>query len=236
MLRGPDHIATRTGSLDWPAAFTRRTVPDGGRTWAVPRAGLRPGYVQLVLGRLVTSPALERPDLLAEPVLRALRSLSVGSAPALRSDQVLVAAIDPEHADTATFCATYDVPAAASANCVVVAGRRGAETRMAACAVLATSRADVNGVVRRSLDARKASFAAMEDAVAQTSMEYGGITPIGLPADWPVFVDRAVAQSPWVVVGSGLRRSKLVLPGGALGALPGACVLDGLGVPARPPG
>ena len=58
--------------------------------------------------------------------------------------------------------------------------------------VLATTRADVNGVVRRRLDARKASFAPMDDAVALTGMEYGGITPIGLPADWPVLVDAAV--------------------------------------------
>src|SRR5207302_4720164 len=124
-----------------------------------------------------------------------------------------VAPIDPELADTAAFCERYGVPLEASANCVIVAGRRGAAVRFAACAVLATTRADVNGVVRRHLDARKASFAPMDDAVAQTGMEYGGITPIGLPADWPVLVDRAVVDSGLVVIGSGLRRSKLALPG-----------------------
>jgi prolyl-tRNA editing enzyme YbaK/EbsC (Cys-tRNA(Pro) deacylase) len=66
-------------------------------------------------------------------------------------------------------------------------------------------------------------------AVAQTGMEYGGITPIGLPAHWPVFVDAAVAAAPRIVVGSGVRRSKLLLPGMLLGRLPGALVLDGLG-------
>jgi prolyl-tRNA editing enzyme YbaK/EbsC (Cys-tRNA(Pro) deacylase) len=95
--------------------------------------------------------------------------------------------------------------------------------------VLATTRADVNGTVRRQLDVRKASFAPVELAVAETGMEYGGITPLGLPASWPIFVDAAVAAAPRVVIGSGVRRSKLIVPGAMLGRLPGAVVLDGLG-------
>jgi len=112
---------------------------------------------------------------------------------------------------------------------VVVTGRRDGEARFAACVILATTRADVNGVVRRQLDVRKASFASVDLAVVETGMEYGGITPIGLPARWPVFVDTAVAAAPRVVVGSGVRRSKLSMPGEVLGRLPGALVIDGLG-------
>jgi len=59
-------------------------------------------------------------------------------------------------------------------------------------------------------------------------MEYGGITPIGLPADWPVLVDAAVAAAQQVVIGSGLRRSKLALAGKTLADLPAAMVIDGL--------
>jgi prolyl-tRNA editing enzyme YbaK/EbsC (Cys-tRNA(Pro) deacylase) len=98
---------------------------------------------------------------------------------------------------------------------------------MAACVVLATTRADVNGVVRRRLDARKASFAAMDRAVTETGMEYGGITPLGLPG-WPVFVDGAVIEAGDVVIGSGVRRSKLILPATTLLALPQAERIDGL--------
>nr|WP_245941663.1 YbaK/EbsC family protein [Vallicoccus soli] len=176
--------------------------------------------------RLATAPALERPDLLAPPVAAALRA-----DPALAA-QVLVAEIDPGLADTADFCAAYDVRPEESANCVVVAGRRGDRTTLAACVVLATTRADVNGAVRRRLDARRASFAPMDDAVGRSGMEHGGITPVGLPAGWPVLVDGAVAAAGPVVVGSGLRRSKLVLDGRLVAALPGAEVLDGLGRPA----
>jgi len=169
-------------------------------------------------------PALERPELLAAPVTAALRDFP-------GADEVLVAEIDPALADTAAFCERYGVLLTKSANCVVVAGKRGGNTMYAACMVLATTRADVNGVVRRHLDARKASFAPVDAVTAATDMEYGGITPVGLPADWPVLVDEAVAKTGSVVIGSGIRGSKLRLPGPLLAALPSAQVLPGLGVP-----
>jgi prolyl-tRNA editing enzyme YbaK/EbsC (Cys-tRNA(Pro) deacylase) len=161
------------------------------------------------------------PDLVAAPVAAALSSWA-------RAGEVLVAPIDPDLADTAEFCARYGVSPADSANCVVIAGRRGGDIRYAACVVLATTRADVNGVVRRRLEARKASFAPMADAVHHSGMEYGGITPIGLPASWPVLVDAAVLDRDVVVIGSGLRRSKLALASSALAGLAGAEVIDGL--------
>jgi prolyl-tRNA editing enzyme YbaK/EbsC (Cys-tRNA(Pro) deacylase) len=160
-------------------------------------------------------------ELVAAPVLSALGKWS-------HAAQVQAAAIDPELADTAAFCAHYAVSMSDSANCVIVAGRRGDVVSYAACMVLATTRADVNGLVRRRLDARKASFAAMDAAVTLTGMEYGGIGPIGLPAGWPILVDAAVVDRPDVVVGSGLRRSKISLPGRLLAELPGAEVVAGL--------
>jgi prolyl-tRNA editing enzyme YbaK/EbsC (Cys-tRNA(Pro) deacylase) len=178
------------------------------------------------MGSLKLEPALTRLDLLAAPVAAALE-MWPAEAP-IDADQVMVAPIDPDLADTAAFCAAYGVALEESANCVVVAGRRGDTVRYAACVILATTRADVNGVVRRFLDARKASFAPIDDAVRLTGMEYGGITPIGLPASWPVLVDARVAATPHVVIGSGVRHSKIAIAGPALGALPGAEVVEGL--------
>jgi prolyl-tRNA editing enzyme YbaK/EbsC (Cys-tRNA(Pro) deacylase) len=177
-----------------------------------------------MLGNLTWLDVRSRPDLLAPSVASAIHGLD-GDA-----DQPMVAEIDPDLADTVAFCERYEVPMAASANCVVVAGRRAGETRLAACVVLATTRADVNNLVRRRLDARKASFAPMDDAVAATGMEYGGITPIGLPEEWPLLVDAKVVETSEVIVGSGVRRSKLCLPGAALARLPGAEVIEGLGL------
>ncbi|WP_375422922.1 YbaK/EbsC family protein [uncultured Friedmanniella sp.] len=169
------------------------------------------------LGTLDWQPARSRPELLASPVRHAL---------ALADVPCFAAPIDPDLADTAAFCDAYGVTLDVSANCVVVTGRRGEVTTTAACLVLATDRADVNRVVRRHLDVRKLSFASMADAVSQTAMEYGGITPVGLPAGWPLLVDQAVASTDWVVVGSGIRGSKLALRGADCARLPGAEVLE----------
>lgn len=174
------------------------------------------------LGSLTWLPATGRPDLLGAPVAAAL-SLLPGPA--------WVAEIDADLADTAAFCSAYDVPLESSANCVVVAARRAGQTTLAACLVLATARADVNGLVRRHLDARKASFAPQDVAVAESGMEFGGITPVGLPADWPLLIDPEVEAADVVVIGSGTRGSKLAVAGSLLAALPAAEVLEGLGQP-----
>jgi prolyl-tRNA editing enzyme YbaK/EbsC (Cys-tRNA(Pro) deacylase) len=178
-----------------------------------------------MVGTLSWARALDRPDLLASPVLTALSGRPGGAA------DVLVAEIDAELAGTAAFCAAYQVPLDISANCVVLAAKREGARQLAACLVLATTRADVNGVARRTLAARKASFAPVDVAVAETGMEYGGITPVGLPPDWPLLVDTAVAVEERVIVGSGVRRSKLLLPGALVAGLPRAIVLDNLGRP-----
>jgi prolyl-tRNA editing enzyme YbaK/EbsC (Cys-tRNA(Pro) deacylase) len=169
------------------------------------------------------APALSSPSLLAPPVYAALHEWP-GAA------EIRVAAIDPALSDTAAFCERYGVAPEESANCVVIAGRRGGETSYAACMVAATTRADVNGLVRRHMGVRKASFGPVDEVTALTGMEYGGITPIGLPGQWAVLVDADVAKLGNAVIGSGIRGSKLWLPGRLLAELPGAEVLPGLGV------
>jgi prolyl-tRNA editing enzyme YbaK/EbsC (Cys-tRNA(Pro) deacylase) len=178
-----------------------------------------------MFGRLETLPARAHPELLAPPVVAALEA---GVTPSAE-----VAQIDPEYADTAKLAEGYDVPMDVSANCVIVTGRRAGQERHAACVVLAHTRADVNNVVRRRLDARKASFASTDFAVEATGMEYGGITPVGLPGDWPVYVDARVADAPYVVIGSGVRGSKLVVAGRDLADMPTAEVVDGLAMPVQ---
>ncbi|MFG2817398.1 YbaK/EbsC family protein [Streptomyces sp. NPDC048410] len=174
--------------------------------------------------------ATPAPDALAEltaPVADAVRNWR-GSVPA---EQILYVDTDPDLADTAVFVEHYgaDLPEL-SANCVVVAGKRGGETTLAACLVLSRTKVDVNGTVRRQLGARKASFAPMDLATGETGMEYGGITPLGLPAAWPLLIDPAVLDLPYVLVGSGRRRGKLLVPGKAFAEIPGAVVVEGLGI------
>jgi prolyl-tRNA editing enzyme YbaK/EbsC (Cys-tRNA(Pro) deacylase) len=173
------------------------------------------------LGRLTSLPALEHPTLLAPPVVAALESWEHGR-------DVAVVEIDPSVADTAAMAEAYDLGMDTGANCVVVGGKRGGEERVAACLVRADTRADVNTVVKRALDVRKCSFLPTDRAVTETRMEYGGITPIGLPAQWRLLVDPRVLDMEVAVIGSGTRVSKLLLPGRLTAALPGAEVTEGL--------
>lgn len=172
-----------------------------------------------LFGTLEFVPAVDRPDLVSPTVAAVLPTTA------------WVAAIDPTLSDTAEFCAAYDIPPAASANCVVVTGKRDGVEKSAALVVLATTRADVNGVVKRKLDVRKASFAPQDQTVATSGMEYGGITPIGLPADWPVWVDSAVVAAGPVIIGAGIRGAKILIDGADLAALPGVEVVPELARP-----
>ena len=175
------------------------------------------------IGGLTGTPALSRRQLLAAPVAAALEQWPY-------AEQAYVVEIDPSLADTIALTTAYDLPLEASGNCVVVGGRRDGAERIAACVVRADTRADVNNLVKRRLDVRKASFLAMDEAVGRTGMEYGGITPVGLPEEWRVMVDEVLGSMPVVVVGSGMRRSKLLLPGRLVAELPRAEVVGDLGV------
>ncbi|MDH2444768.1 YbaK/EbsC family protein [Amnibacterium sp. CER49] len=176
------------------------------------------------LGSIEAVPARERPDLLGAPVAAFVAAHDLG-------ERIGVLPIDPAISETAATQQRYALDPAALVNCVVVAGRREGDERVAACLVPSTKRADVNGVVKRRLDVRKASFLPQDDAVARSGMEYGGITPIGLPAGWPILLDADVVPQALVLVGSGIRGSKLLVPGAVLAALPGVEVVEGLGRP-----
>ena len=175
-----------------------------------------------VLGSLTSLPVLEHLELVAAPTARVLTAWPY-------ADHVAVCEIDPDLADTAALTEAFDLPLDASGNCVVVSGARGGEERVAACVVPAHTRADVNNLVRRELDVRKASFLPMDRAVEESGMEYGGITPVGLPVAWRLLVDASLLAAAVVCIGSGVRRSKLLVPGSVLAHLPGAEVVEGLG-------
>jgi prolyl-tRNA editing enzyme YbaK/EbsC (Cys-tRNA(Pro) deacylase) len=181
------------------------------------------------LGDLVWAPALDHPELLAGPVLAALTAWAE-TDPRV-AGQVAVTEIDPDHAETATLNELHGLPPEASANCVLVAGKRGDDERVAACVVPASTFADVNRRVRKLLDVRKASFLPMDRAVADSDMEYGGITPVGLPEGYRVLVDsRFAEEGTSALMGSGVRRSKLLMPGPLLCAMPGVEVVEDLGI------
>jgi prolyl-tRNA editing enzyme YbaK/EbsC (Cys-tRNA(Pro) deacylase) len=173
------------------------------------------------MGKLEMFSVAEKPELIAEPVAKALAAMA-------DTESVGVAEIDPNLSDTAAFCAEYEVTPNQAANCVILEAKQGEERWFAACIVLADTRADVNGIIKKTLEVRRVSFAPMDKAVTESKMEYGAITPIGLPTEWPILVDKAVADSEAVIIGSGIRKSKLAVSGSFLASLPNARVIEGL--------
>jgi prolyl-tRNA editing enzyme YbaK/EbsC (Cys-tRNA(Pro) deacylase) len=153
------------------------------------------------------------------------------AAAASRTAGVEVIECDPDLADTAAFCEAYGYSPEDSANAIVVIGKSDPPT-YAVCVVLATTRLDVNRVVRKRLGTKKASFAGAGDTEALTGMTVGGVTPFGLPPGLPLWIDAAVMHRERIVVGGGSRSCKVVGPPQMLLELPDVEVVDGLATPA----
>lgn len=138
-----------------------------------------------------------------------------------------VMACDPELADTAVFCERYNLPLENSVNTILVKAKSGGE-RFAACVLLATTRLDVNRVVRKRLDARRVSFAGADETRAITGMEIGGVTPICLPEELPLWIDQRVMEAQFVILGGGNRSSKINISPRIFEQVPSVTIIDGL--------
>lgn len=169
------------------------------------------------LGKLNFGPIENNMDLIGEPTKKSIENNKL--------EGILVSEINPELSDTQAFCDKYNISMEESVNCVIVEAKRADQTWYAACLIPATIRADINGIVRRELGAKKISFAPMEKAISLSHMAYGGISPIGLPADWPILVDSNAAALKHAVIGSGVRKSKLLVPGSLFSSLPNAKIM-----------
>lgn len=139
---------------------------------------------------------------------------------------------DPELADTAAFCSAYGIPPEQSANAILVSSRRPLGER-AVCLVLATSRLDVNGLVRNRLGVKKVSFASGAETVEVTGMEIGGVTPFGLPDGLRIWIDEAVMNPDWVIVGAGSRSAKIRVDPAIFHRVRDAEIVAGLASPAQ---
>jgi prolyl-tRNA editing enzyme YbaK/EbsC (Cys-tRNA(Pro) deacylase) len=170
------------------------------------------------IGSLNFTPLDESPEIVAKVI-----EDSLANTP--QSHFVYTAEINPDFADTASFCKEYGIDLGISTNCLVIEAKRADEVWYAACLVLATDTADINGIVRRQLGARKTSFAPMDTTLRLTQMEYGGITPVGLPSDWPILVDEAIMNNEVVIVGGGNRGSKIALVTEIFHSLPNAKIM-----------
>jgi len=122
---------------------------------------------------------------------------------------------DPELADTAVFCEHYGVALENSANAILVRSKTG-DRKFVVCVLLATDRLNTNHTVRKKMGARKVSFASADETREMTGMEIGGVTPLALPEDLPIWIDDAVMRCEYVMLGGGNRDCKIKLDPQAL--------------------
>ena len=168
-------------------------------------------------------PIAEHPELVSTSVYEAAKD-----------SEVLVGQIDPQYMNGSALSDQYDVALEDGANCIVVRGKRGEERMMAAVLVPVGCRADLNGLVCEKLNAKKVSMAPLEDVIQETGMEYGSITPVGLPHSWKVLIDSRLMLKEKIIVGGGKQISKLLVPTAFLKSLPNVEVVEGLGNPIHP--
>jgi len=143
-------------------------------------------------------------------------------------------ACDPELADTAVFCEHYGYPPENSANALLIKGKRAGQRRYVLCIVLADNRLDVNHVVRQKLDVRRISFASAEETQEMTGMELGGVTPVAIPEELPVWVDARVMERDYVILGCGNRSGKIIVSPALFGKTANTEIVEGLALPMEP--
>lgn len=170
--------------------------------------------------------AVNRLDLVSPSIVNLLHHWH-GSTPV---DEILVAEIDPAFAGGNDFCKQYNIPTTEGANCVIVESTRGDVSTIAACLAPVDYRIDFNGVVRKTLNGRRVSLAPLDKVLKETSMEYGSVTPFGLPLGWPILIDERIISAPRIIIGAGLVCAKLSLPTKALLELPGVKIINNLAI------
>jgi prolyl-tRNA editing enzyme YbaK/EbsC (Cys-tRNA(Pro) deacylase) len=162
-------------------------------------------------------PVKDHPELVSESVYKA----------AADSD-ILVGQIDPQYMNGFALSDHYDVNPEDGANCIVVKGKRGETRTIAAVLAPVGYRADLNGLVCEKLDAKKVSMAPLEEVMQETGMEYGSITPVGLPESWKILIDSRLMEKEKVIVGSGKQIAKLLVPTAFFKQLPNVEIVEGL--------
>lgn len=128
------------------------------------------------------------------------------------TDKIQVAQIDPQYADGKKLSEAYGVDINQELNCLAFAGKR----------------VNSGAVLKHAMDATKPSFANLDDVIAMTCMEFGSITPVGLPDDWQVLIDSSIKELDEVIIGGGRVDAKFKTTPQILAQLPHAKFVDQL--------
>ena len=130
-----------------------------------------------------------------------------------------------EFSDTQNFCDHYGFDIEDSCNAILIKAKKPEEFYAMFC-VLGSTRLDVNQKAKIAMGAKRVSFASREEAEQVTNQIYGGISPLGLPENIKVYMDKNVTDREKLFIGAGNRVSKFFLSPETLIQLSSATVLD----------
>jgi len=130
-----------------------------------------------------------------------------------------------EFSDTENFCNHYGFDIEDSCNAILIKAKKPEEFYAMFC-LLGANRLDVNHKAKEAMGAKRVSFASRDEAELVTEQIYGGISPLGLPENIKVFIDKNVIEREKLFIGAGNRVSKFFLSPETLIKLSRAEVLD----------
>ena len=125
-------------------------------------------------------------------------------------DKLEVFECKDEFSDTQSFCDNYGYKIEDSCNAILIKSKKPEEFYYLFC-VLGSSRLDVNHKAKSLMESKKVSFASKEEAEKVTNQIYGGISPLGLPSEIKIFIDKEVLKREKIFIGAGNRVSKFFL-------------------------
>ncbi len=166
----------------------------------------------------------ENKDLIAETTYNCIKSIFSKE----EQKNILVAEIDPEYMDGIKLCEHYNIDIKTGANCLVCECKRGENKNYVALLVPTGYKYNMSSTVRKYTNSRMVSVAPLEYVLEKTKMEYGSINPIGLPQKWKIFIDPKVMEVDRIICGSGLQKSKILLPSKYLLKLSNVEILENL--------
>ncbi len=165
------------------------------------------------------------------PINEAEQLVSESVFKIIQNTEIKVAEIDPQYMNGTALSDHYGTNPEDGANCIIVRGKREGVYTTAAVMTPVGYRIDLNHAVPDVLGLKKVSMAPLDEVIQETGMEYGSITPVGLPSHYRILIDSSLMEKENIIVGGGKQISKILVPTVFLKDLPSTQVFRGLASP-----
>ena len=160
----------------------------------------------------------------AEPVKRKILTMTPND-----QSNCYIANIDNKDMGGFDLCNKYNIEYSIGVNCLIVKGKNNGVYFYVALLVPVGYKYNINGILKEKLKCR-CSVAPLDEVLNLTNMEYGSITPVGLPEEWLIFADPKIFKEERIICGGGKQISKLSLPSDYLIKYCNVKILEGLAI------